>query len=147
MSYETIFYKAFAYTESKTFYPWEKVSLPSSYFVDGNLVGLGYVHHLIHIKPDWMITLATFIHAGLSPFNKILYLYHDKTKNQFNRCHSYYVDNEDIDKGGGTQSEYSPDEIIASLINHAEASDETNCIGCKGEHPLQSHLIQLLVEY
>lgn len=140
--WETVFLKTFALT--KKWYPYERTEIPAGYIVDKKLVGLGYVNMVIKIKEDWFVTISDFIDTSGRTFRKTLYLYHDKEKNQFNRCHSYYVDNEDITKGGGFMTSFMPDEILASLINHAENFDESNCESCQGENPLQTHLIQLL---
>ncbi len=112
--------------------------------INGKIAGLGFVEWVIKIKENWFVVSANFIQPTGYTFHKTLYLYNDKKKEQLNRCHSYYLDNEDITKGGGSFGDYSVDEIIATLINHGEEFNEENCAGCRGELPQQTHLIQLL---
>ena len=143
VEWENIFLKTFALTKNS--YPVELTAIPAGYIVDKKLVGMGYVNILVKIKEKWMVTISNFIGANGGMFRKTLYLYNDEEKHQFNRCHSYYVDQQDMDlTKGGTYTNFLPDEILASLINHAENFDESNCSGCRGEHPLQTHLIQLM---
>ena len=121
--------------------------LPASYIVDEKLGGLGFVQFLISVKPEWYISGSSFITEGGDPFYKLLLLYFDKDKNQLNRCHSYYIDEGDLKKKGGTRTQFQNYEIIASLLNHAKIFNERNCDSCRGENPLQTHFIQLLQKF
>ncbi len=142
VEWKTIFFKTFALTKKS--YPYEMTAIPAGYIIDKKLVGLGYVNMVMKIRENWLVALSNFIHEDGGIFSKMLYLYDDKEKKQFNRCHSYYVDQIDMENKGGTNTNFMLEEILASLINHAENFDESNCESCRGENPLQTHLIQLL---
>ena len=121
-------------------------ALKSEYIIDRQEMGCGLVNWMIPIKKDWFIIRATFIANDAGYFRKLMLLYLDKEKHQLNRCHTYYIDQIDIDKKGGSYSNYKDHEIMATLIDHALHNDEETCIGCAGKHPLQTHYIQLLGE-
>jgi hypothetical protein len=142
---DTIFLKAFAHTKQS--YPYDFISKIGAYIVDGKIGGVGFVDWRIKVKPNWFVIGAHFVAQEGYIFNKYLLLFNDTIKNQLNRCHSYYVDQMDINKGGGTQTDFSLDEILATLIDHAENFDESNCDSCKGIHPLQTHFIQLFEKF
>ena len=117
---------------------------PAQYIVDNNIVGMGYVRLFIPVKENWYITISNYMSSGGLPFSKILLHYNDEENKRFNRCHSYYIDENDLKNKGGTTTTYDDPEIIISLINHALNNDEKTCTGCRGEDPLQTHYIQLI---
>ena len=118
--------------------------LPAQYIVDNNRVGMGYVRLIIPVKENWFITISNYMSSGGLPFGKILLHYNDVKNKRFNRCHSYYIDENDLKNKGGTTTTYDDPEIIISLIDHALNNDEKTCAGCRGEDPLQTHYIQLI---
>ena len=127
-------------------YPHYEVEVPCIYIVDKNVVGLGWTNFFIQAKPMWMVVSATFLHNSGRLFNKVLLtFFDDRIGGTFlNRCHSIYIDEEDLKKAGGTPTEYRLSEVIACLLRHAETNNEKTCDGCRGENPLQTHYIKLL---
>ena len=121
--------EAFGYINKK--YPYEACCFPAYYVIDGRGVALGFVKWLIHVNKSWFVSGSQFISTDGFLFEKVLYLYYDKPKNQLNRCHSIYVDKDDLLKKGNTPTNYSFGETIASLLNHALNFNEKNCLGCK----------------
>lgn len=117
---------------------------PAHYIVDGKIVGVGYLKHLIPVKPHWYITMSEYLAPYSQLFNKVLLHYLEEEKLKFTRCHSYYIDKTDLEKKGGSNTSYELHEIITSLINHALSNNEKTCAGCRGEDPLQTHYIQLI---
>ena len=142
---DTMFLKAFAYT--KRSYSYKFVSKAGAYIIDGEIVGVGYVDWKIQVKPNWYVIGAHFTTPDGGIFQKHLLLFNDIEKRQLNRCHVYYIDSEDFTKGGGSRADFTLDEIIATLVDHAENFDESNCESCKGVHPLQTHFIQLFEKF
>ncbi len=118
--------------------------MPAQYIVDDKVVGMGYVRAIIPVKEKWYVTISNYMSSGGLPFSKILLHYNDAENKRFNRCHSYYIDENDLKNKGGTTTTYEDPEIIISLIDHALNNDEKTCVGCRGEDPLQTHYIQLI---
>lgn len=115
---------------------------PAQYIVDEKIVGMGYLRVLIPVKKDWFITMSDYLDAYGRQFSKLLLHYQEGKK--LTRCHSFYIDKEDLEKKGGSLTSYEDHEIIISLINHALSNDEKTCAGCRGEDPLQTHYIKLI---
>jgi len=141
-SMESMILKAFGYV-GKSFNYYSLVK-PAKYVVDGLDVGFGCTSWVIEVKKNWFICYANFVTPTGDNFHKILLLYGDIKRHQFNRCHAYYIDEEDLKKNGGSHTDFSLDEIIAALINHALQNNVKTCLGCAGKHPLQTHYIQFL---
>ena len=122
-------------------FPVEILHKPACYILDNRIVGMGYADFAIHVKPEWDVVLAMFNSENRGNFHKIL-LSHRNGLN-YDRCHSYYTDENDMEHGG-TYTDYQLEEIMASLIEHSMKNSESNCVSCRGESPLQTHYIRLL---
>ena len=94
----------------------KQIIAPATYMVDEKVVGMGYIRVLIPVKEKWYITISDYMDNWGSKFSKLLLNYYEDGK--FGRCHSHYIDNEDLKKKGGSFTSYEEHEVIISLIDH-----------------------------
>lgn len=125
-------------------YPYSLVDIPAKYIIDDQIEGMGYIQFLLEVKDFWVVTHSNFISEKGYTYSKTLLNYYDMEKNQLNRCHAIYIDSIDEEIATGNATNFTLDEIIASLINHGENFNESICKSCSGEHKNQTHYINVV---
>ena len=125
-------------------YKYARIATMARYIVDKNIVGMGYINWVIILDEDWQITISNFITPNSTFFRKTILVKYNSSTRRMERCHAMYLDEADLEKKGGSSSQYTPAEILISLIHHYMNYNETTCESCRGEHKNQTHFIELI---